>query len=112
MPRRHYFGVPSDIYALGVVLWCLAVQSHEPHRYGQSRGTMAMARDDNFEPDALTWGIPVRSAIECCLNTRPSHRPSTELLLRVLKEDALNDDDDPEPLDAIVEPTLPHSVAV
>jgi len=72
---------------------------------------MAMARDDNFELYASTWEIPVRSAIEGCLNPQPSHRPSTEVLLRILKEDALKDDMDPEPLDAIVDPTLPHSVA-
>jgi hypothetical protein len=58
-----------------------------------------------------SWGPLVRDAVQDCLSAWSSNRPSTDLLLQILKEDAFNDDNDPEPLDAIADSTLPRSVA-
>ena len=79
------------------------MQESEPQLYRQSRGNLAIPRNDNLEPGASSWGLPLRDAIQACQNAQPSKRPSTEFLLRIRKEDALDDNIDPEPLDGVVD---------
>jgi serine/threonine protein kinase len=80
----------SDVYALGVVLWALAMQNCEPALCKHQRGRLAMSYYHSFQPNAPTWGYRLRDAIQACLDARPQDRPTTNLMLRALKEDALD----------------------
>ena len=105
MPWHRHSSVQSDIYALGVVLWALAVHICNPELCKQRDGRLRMSRRFNSEPNTSIWGFPVRDAIQDCLNAHPGNRPSTDFLLRVLREDAL-DDVIPELVAATSDPLL------
>jgi len=105
MPWRWNSSVQSDIYALGVVLWALTVHICNPELCKQRDRRLRMSRRLNSEPNTSAWGFPVRDAIQDCLNAHPRNRPSTDFLLRVLREDAL-DDVSPELVAATLDPLL------
>jgi serine/threonine protein kinase len=86
-PPRFCLSTQSDLYALGVILWALAVQDCEPALYRRNWSRLAFPITHAFEP-GTTWRFPVRDAIRDCLNTQPQNRPTTDFLLQVLKEDA------------------------
>ena len=98
---QQYSSTQTDIYALGVVLWSLAVQWGDPQEWKQNKGRLGMSRrPDRSKPEVPTWSFPVRDAIQACWDAQPSERPTTDFLLRVLEQDGLEDlgtNPEPEP---------------
>jgi serine/threonine protein kinase len=67
-----YIGVKSDIFQLGMTLWALAMEDHEPERQDRP------LKMDDADPEIPPY---FRKLVELCLADRPQDRPSAKGLI-------------------------------
>jgi serine/threonine protein kinase len=75
-PIPGHAGVKTDIFQLGMILWALAMDDHEPERHSRPLSLEFSAEI----PDLY------QAAVGLCLSSRVPDRPSTETLIYMLAD--------------------------
>jgi len=79
--RGEEFGLPSDIYSLGVVCWEI-LEWQEPYPGLSSNELMVKVAKGLLKPEIRSYCVPeLKTIIEQCLDNKPDNRPTFSEIL-------------------------------